>query len=123
MDPATITAVVAALASTVGLLVTSLRKRQDTTVEELRLKARNEREEHDDTKEELRLERHTSAQLRLALRREQNYNVQKDRKIFVLRRILANNGLPDPTFPDEDETVWQDNPPDLSGKGGDERSG
>lgn len=118
MDPATITAVVAALASTIGLLVTSLRKRQDTTVEELKLRAKNEKEEHDDTKEELREERNTSADLRRQLRQEQHFNVMKDRKIFILRRKLANAGIEDPTFPDEEDTVWSGNPPDLTGRTG-----
>ena len=122
MDPATITAVVAALASTVGLLVTSLRKRQDTTVEELRLKARTEQEEHNDTKEELRLEKITSADLRRSLRHEQDFNVQKDRKIFILRRLLAQNGINDPTYPDAEDTVWGKSPPDLSGKAGNDTS-
>lgn len=97
MDPATITAIATALASTVALLITSLRKRQDTTVEELRNARREEEMEHADTKEELRLEKEVTRTLRDALRLEQNHNIKKERIIARLRRELARHDIDDPT--------------------------
>ena len=97
------TAVATAIASTIGLLITSLRKRQDTTVEELRKAKRDEELDHLDTKEDLRLEKETNQQLRAALRLEQNHSIQKERTIAKLRRELARADLDDPTVgPDED---------------------
>jgi hypothetical protein len=97
MDPATITATAAAIASTIGLLITSLRKRQDTTVEELRLAVRNEKQDHEDTKKELGEEKELVRRLRNDVRQEQNHNIDKDRTIARLRRVLAQNDLDDPT--------------------------
>ena len=113
MDSATIVAIIAAIGSTGALLITSLRKRQDTTVEELKLRNVTEENEHRQTKEALEVvkgernaEQRTSGDLRRQLRLEQNYNVLKDRIIFKLRRVLAQNGLSDPTENDDQGSPW-----------------
>jgi len=97
VDAATITAMIAAIASAAGLLITSLRKREDTTVEELRKGKQSEELDHEGTKEELRLEREASQKLRGALRLEESNGVDRERIIAKLRRELAKNDIDDPT--------------------------
>lgn len=105
MDPATITATIAAVASSIGLLVTSLRKRQDTTYEELQSAKRelqNEKRDlqadKDNLEKELDREKQRRADVVEELRTEQDHNLRKDRTIATLRRVLAINEIADPTI-------------------------
>lgn len=97
MDPATITATIAAVASSIGLLVTSLRKRQDTTYEELKSKIEDQQADIDRLESDLDREQERRREREEDLRKEQDHNVAKDRTISTLRRELAKAGIDDPT--------------------------
>lgn len=98
MEPETIIALIAAIGSTVGLIITSLRKRQDTSVDELERKNRRLEAEKDELQADLDAERERHRATRAELATEQDHGVRNRATIATLRRVIADGGLADPTI-------------------------
>jgi hypothetical protein len=104
MDPDAIAPTIIAIISGIGLLVTSFRRRQDTTVEELQAKIRRQadeiteaEEERDQARTEADAERKKAKDAYAELHTVEELGVKYRRTIAQLRIALSDANISDPT--------------------------
>lgn len=104
MDPNVLIVMIVQVGGVVALVINAIRKRQDTSIDELRAKIEELRTEIKELRSEIgtleasvEREQERRASLVQQLQAEQDLGVQRLSTIATLRSALAANGLADPT--------------------------